>query len=80
MTMLQRYGKVLFAGALTATLGFGVMTAHGKGKPPKDPCGASQSWYCTGPGIPPGLALVFDGNRCEKEAFEAQTGLTCSSI
>ena len=47
------------------------------GRPAPD-CGPTFEWTCVVPGCPDCPVFLFEGTRCEKAAYEKETGRVCS--
>ena len=80
MRKLSLSGKIALASVavLAAALGTTalVQSASAMGRPPPLLCGPTLQWSCSGHGPD----RLFIGTVCEKDEFEARTGLTCVPI
>ncbi len=81
--ILQRLGRLLFAGALSGALLVGTMTLAtppaqaAVGAHPILLCGPSFQWSCSGVGGP---SYPFFAPICMKHRFGRRTGLTCTPL
>lgn len=80
MRKLSPSGKIALAsvGVLAAVLGTIALVQPASARPGGPPllCGPTYQWSCSGHGPD----RLFIGTVCEKNDFEAKTGLTCVPI
>ena len=78
MKTLARLGMIaLFTAVLMIALSALLQPTTQAARPTPD-CGPTFTWNCVVPGCPDCPEILFEGTRCEKAAFEKQTGRVCS--
>jgi|SwirhirootsSR3_FD_contig_31_10075844_length_308_multi_3_in_0_out_0_1 hypothetical protein len=69
---------LLAASTLALVISLTVSSDHVAAVQPQPDCGPTFSWVCVVPGCLSCGVVHFEGTVCEKNAYQKQTGRTCT--
>ena len=78
MKTLTRFGTLAFSLAVMTLALAALLQQPVQAARPAPDCGPTFEWTCVVPGCPDCPVYLFEGTRCEKAAYEKQTGRVCS--
>ena len=77
MKNLAKLGTIALSTAVLTFALSALLQPVQAGRPAPD-CGPTFEWTCVVPGCPDCPVFLFEGTRCEKAAYEKETGRVCS--